>query len=333
MPERGKKRGLVEHPRILVLGDTGLFGKNLIPLLEEHYPKAEIIKPHGMKFFDLTRQNHAATLFKESSDKGIIDYVINLAAYSGGMFENMQRPASFWYQNLTIQMNVLEQCAIHKVKKLLVPIGGCSYPDILDPDEGGVLSEEDMWKGLPHENSRGYSAAKRQILVGAWAYHKQFGLHTVVVIPTNPIGPWSNVDQESAHVPMALLGRFMEAKREGYNSVTVYGSGRPVRDFLYIGDQVKLFPYFLNYYNGLGPVNISSGVGTSIRELAETIAKVVGYEGKIHYDRSKSDGQMKKVLANTRLLEFLNSIGVEWEPTPLEEALELTLEWYKRRVI
>jgi GDP-L-fucose synthase len=159
-------------------------------------------------------------------------------------------------------------------------------------------------------------------------------LKTVVCIPTNPIGPWDNVDQKKAHVPMALIGRFLEAKREGYSNVTVYGSGKPERDFLFIGDIVKLFPYLLDKYDtSLGPINISSGKGTSIAELAETIANVVGYDGNIIFDTSKPDGQMIKILDNSRLVGFCKENEIEWEPKGLEETLSITVDWYQKRVL
>lgn len=329
MPERGKKRGLIYNPRILVTGGNGFFGKNLIPVLEKHYSRGDIVNNQGSNFFDLTRQNHTETMFKAIRQQGYIDCVVHLAAYSGGMFENIEGPASFWYQNTMMVANVIEQCASHKVKKLLIPFGGCSYPDI----GKDIYSEEDLWNGFPHINSFGYSMAKKQAVVGAMAYEKQFGLKTITVIPTNPIGPWDNVSQEQAHVPMALIGRFLEAKKEGYSTVTVFGSGRPERDFLYIGDIVKLFPYLLDLYNSTEPMNISSGVGKSITELAETIAKVVGFDGKIHYDRSKPDGQKRKILSNLKLQKFLSENSIQWEPTPLEEAITITAEWYEKRVL
>lgn len=332
MSDREKKRGIPYSRRILVTGDTGFFGTNLLPQLEKYYKLADIIKVQGQKFFDLTRPNHVETVFKTIKLEGYVDSVIHLAAYSGGMFENIEYPASFWYQNTMLITNMLEQCATHKVRRLLIPIGGCAYPDV--NGKNGVYSEEDLWEGFPNKNSYGYSMAKKQAVIGGMAYEKQFGLKTIVCIPTNPIGPWDNVDQKKAHVPMALIGRFLEAKREGYSNVTVYGSGKPERDFLFIDDIVKLFPYLLDRYDtSLGPINISSGKGTSIAELAETIAKVVGYEGNIVFDSSKPDGQMIKILDNSRLLSFCKENEIDWEPKGLEETLSITVDWYRKRVL
>jgi GDP-L-fucose synthase len=328
----GRKRGLAYNPRILVLGSTSFFGKNLLPILEETYPNADIICDQGSKFFDLTHPGHAGTLFNSIiKNHGYIDYVINLAAYSGGMFENMQHQAGFWYRNTMINANVLIECQKARVANLLFPIGGCSYPN--EPvSEDGIFREEDLFAGFVHMNSFGYSMAKKNALVGAMAYNSEFGLNSNVLIPTNPIGPWDNTDSDNAHVPMALIGRFLEAKKEGYSTVTVLGSGKPERDFIFIDDVVKLFPVFLENCDEVGPWNISTGKATTIQELAETISRVVGFEGKIHFDRSKPDGQMRKVLDNSKLKAFLEKNNITWDLTPLEEAVAKTVEWYEKRV-
>jgi len=332
MSDREKKRGIPYDRRILLTGDTGFFGKNLVSVLKTFYKDLDLIELQGRKFFDLTRPNHVETVFKTIKLEGYVDTVIHLAAYSGGMFENMEHPAEFWYQNTMLITNMLEQCATHKVRKLLIPIGGCAYPDV--NDKNGVYAEDDLWEGFPNKNSYGYSMAKKQAVIGGMAYEKQFGLKTIVCIPTNPIGPWDNVDQKRAHVPMALIGRFLEAKREGYENVTIYGSGKPVRDFLYIGDIVKLFPRLIEYYDtSLGPINISSGVGTSIAELAEAIKKAVGFTGNIIYDSSKPDGQMIKILDNSKLVNFCKENDIEWKPLGLEETISITVEWYRKRIL
>jgi GDP-L-fucose synthase len=330
MSDRQKKRGIPYDRRILVTGATGFFGKNLMPMLHNYYSWADIVDCQGKRFFDLTRPNHVDTMFKSMRLEGYIDSVIHLAAYSGGMFENMERPASFYYQNMMMVLNMIEACASAKVQKLLIPFGACSYPDLLDKD---LFKEEDLWEGFPHINSFGYSMAKKQAVAAGMAYEKQSGLKTITVIPTNPIGPWDNVDPKTSHVPMALIGKFLEAKKEGYGAVTIAGSGKPERDFLYIKDIVYLFPLILDKYKGPGPMNISSGKGTTIAELAETIAKVVGYAGQIIFDTSKPDGQMRKILDNTKVKDFLKSENVPWEPVSLDTAIADTVEWYRKRVL
>lgn len=328
----GRRRGVYYTPRILITGDSGFFAKNLIPYMESYYPSVDLILPQGKTFFDLTRAPHVRQMFDSIHlNRGAVNAVIGLAAYSGGMFENMSRQASFWYQNTAIIMNLLEECATHKIGRILLPIGGCSYPDT-DESNNGVYKEDDIWGGFPNRNSFGYSMAKKQAIVGAMAYKQQFNIDTTIVIPTNPIGPWDNVNPDASHVVMALIGRFLEAIAEGYNNVTIYGSGKVLRDFLSIYDIVKYFPLILDKYSGVGPLNISSGKGTSVAELAEIICRLTGFTGKLIYDTTKPDGQKVKILDNSKLVDFLKGEGITWQPIPLEEALGRTIEWYKRRV-
>jgi GDP-L-fucose synthase len=325
------KRGIRYGKNCLVTGDTGFLAKHIIPELEKAFPRWNIRGASGSWFFDLTRQFDTERLFGlVKKNHGPIDVVVNLAALSGGIKDNIERPASYYYQNMMINTNVIEECAKQDsgVQKLLLFMGGCSYPN--RPGHEEPIKEDEMWLGQPIETSLGYSFAKKANLVGAWSYKQQFGLDVNVLLPTNPIGEWDNIDPQSSHVPMALIAKFLEAKTEGYNTVTVWGSGRPVRDFIYAGDIGRIVPTLIKDYDEIGPINISTGKGTSIAELAEIIMKATGFDGKIHFDRSKPDGQMHKVLDNRQLLDY---IGDDFEFTSVEEAINRTVEWYERRIV
>lgn len=328
----GLRRGIPYRDRILVLGERGFLGHHLMPYLEREFPLADIISSGGTSLFDLTQQVHVKTMFANiANNHGPITKVVNLAALSGGMFDNSSRPGSYWYQNTAINMNILEECSRKNngVYKLLMFMGGCSYPDNAE----SPIAEDKFMQGKPNEKSLGYSFAKLNAYVGAWAYAQQFNLDVTVLVPTNMIGEWDNSDEDNSHVAMGLIQRFMEAKSDGLGTVTVYGSGKPVRDFIYAGDIAEFIPYFLEGYpKDVGPVNLSTGIGTSIAELAELIAKAVGFDGKIHFDLSKPDGQMIKILDNTKLLDFLKEEDITWIPTPVEEAVQKTVDWYKERV-
>jgi GDP-L-fucose synthase len=328
----GLRRGIPFRDRILVLGERGFLGHHLMPMLDKEYPLADIIPSGGTSFFDITQQVHIRTMFSNiANNRGPIYKVVNLAALSGGMFDNSSRPASYWYQNTAINLNVLEECAKKNngVNKLIMFIGGCSYPN----DAESPIAEDKFMTGKPNENSLGYSFAKLNAFVGAWAYAQQFNLDVTVLVPTNLIGEWDNADEDNSHVAMGLIQRFVEAKADGLGVVTVYGSGKPVRDFIYAGDVAELVPFFLdNYPKDVGPVNLSTGIGTSIAELAELIAKAVGFDGKIHFDLSKPDGQMTKILDNTKLMNYLKEEDITWTPTPIEEAVQKTVDWYIERV-
>jgi GDP-L-fucose synthase len=339
MSERGKKRGIPYWKKILVTGDTGFLGHHVVPILEEKYFMADVIRTQGTKFFDLTNAKAVEVLFNSITNNayepGPVDIVVNLAALSGGIKDNMERQASYWYQNTMINANIIENCAIRRngVSRLIQFMGGCSYPNEIG--RSTPFREEELWNGAPVESSIGYSAAKKMNVISAFAYEQQFGLKTTVLIPTNLIGPWDNFSEQHSHVAPALVRRFVEARDEKYTNVTVWGSGKPVRDFIYAGDVAKLIPMFIDFNAGVGPYNVSTGRGTSIAELAETIAAVIGYTGKIRFDTSKPDGQMHKVLDNTKLmsLPFEDEKADAWTWTSIEEAVTLTAEWYEKRVL
>lgn len=321
------KRGIPFTRRMLVTGDRGFLAHHLIPELENKYPRADIIKPQGRKFFNLVRQDHTEAMFKAMTEEGYVSEVWNLAALSGGIEDNRNRPGEYYYQNLMITTNVLETATSFKARRLIQFMGGCSYPN----KEGEDLFTEDMmWEGRPVGTSAGYSMAKKMSIIAAEAYEQQFGINTTVLIPTNMIGEWDNFHPVESHVVPGLIARFIESRNEGYKTVSVWGSGKPVRDFIYAGDVAKLSVELVNKYKKVGPINISTGRGTSIAELAEIIMKVVGFDGTIHFDRSKPDGQMHKVLSNQRMLDILEA---DFAFTSIEEAVGRTVEWFESRIM
>jgi GDP-L-fucose synthase len=325
----GLRRGVPFVGRVLVTGDRGFLAHHILPVLEERWKFADIIKIQGSSFFDLTQQNHVRTMFNSiETNHGPIKTVIHLAALSGGIKDNMERQASYFYQNMMMGMNIMEECGKRQtIDKLVMFMGGCSFPN----KEGKETSftEEEMWDGLPVKTSLGYSFAKKSMLIGAKAYEEQFGLKTLVLMPTNLIGEWDNVDPDSSHVVPGLIRRFIEAREEGYENVTVWGSGKPVRDFIYAGDVAKLLPDIIKSFDGDGPLSISTGKGTSIAEIAEYVAKATKFTGKIIFDTSKPDGQMYKVLDNSKMLDVLEA---DFAFTPVEEAIARTVEWFESRV-
>jgi GDP-L-fucose synthase len=330
----GVRRGIPYAGRVLVTGDRGFLGHHIVPVLENRWKFADVIRVQGSSFFDLTQQNHIRTMFNSiETNHGPIKTVVHLAALSGGIKDNSERQASYFYQNMMMGINILEECAKRKtIDKLVMFMGGCSYPNKVGKDT--PFTEEEMWDGLPVNTSLGYSFAKKAMLVGAWAYKQQVGLKTLVLMPTNLIGEWDNFDPDQSHVVPALIRRFVEARDEGYENVTVWGSGKPVRDFIYAGDVAMLLPDIIKNFDGDGPLNISTGKGTSIAEIAEYIAKATNYKGKIIFDTSKPDGQLYKVLDNSKLLTLIeeSSDGAGFVFTPIEEAIQKTVSWFEERV-
>ncbi len=299
--------------QILVTGATGFLGRHLMPVLHERYGKARV-RGVSSRDYDLMEPRAVARMFQECRP----EILVHLAAYSAGIGANRSRPADFYYRNTVLTALVFEAAARHGVKKMLYPMGGCSYP----AKARSPIDESQMWEGYPQQESSGYSTAKKMGIVASICYRQQYGLNSVVVIPGNMYGEYDNFRKDESHVIPAMVRRYFEAKREGAKRVIMWGSGRPVRDFVYAGDVARLLPWFLENYNSSEPVNISSGTTTSIRELAETVKELVGYPGEIVWDSTKPDGQMVKIFDVRRL----HGLGLSC-PTSLREGLRRTIQW------
>jgi GDP-L-fucose synthase len=247
------------------------------------------------------------------------DCVVHLAARSGGIIDNKGRPADYFYDNLAMNTAVFDAAFKAGVKKFLTLMGGCSDP----AKATSPIGEDQMWNGFPQIESAGYSVAKKMLLVQSWAYRKQHGFNSVVLIPGNVYGEWDNFNLEQAHVIPAMIRKYVEAREAGRPTMTAFGSGRPTRDFVYAGDVAAKIPWFLARYDSSDPVNISAGRRISIRELAETVKRVTGFAGEIVWDSSKPDGQMDKIFDVTRL----HGLGLACD-TPLEEGLRRTAAWF-----
>lgn len=299
--------------RILVTGAAGFLGHHIVPALRRHLP--DEIVPVGRKDYDLLDPDQVRRMLREIRP----DRVVHLAAKSGGIIDNRNRPADYFYENLVINTHVFHECFRAGVSRLLTLMGGCSYPSAaVSP-----IDEGQMWNGFPQVESAGYSVAKKMLLVQSWAYRRQHGFRSVVLIPGNVYGEWDNFRFEEAHVIPALLRRVLEARERGAREVTVFGSGRPTRDFVYAGDVAETIPWFLEHYDSSEPVNISSGTRCSIRELAETVRRLAGFEGALAWDTTKPDGQVDKIFDVARL----RALGLRC-PTSLEEGLRRTLDWF-----
>ncbi len=298
---------------ILVTGATGFLGRHLLPILESKYGK-DNIKGVSSKDYNLINSVEVRKMFSELQP----EIVIHLAAYSGGIGANKEFPADFYYRNTLLTAMVFQEAAISKVKKLIYPMGGCSYPALAT----SPIDESQMWAGFPQPESAGYSTAKKMGIVASQSYRKQYGLNSVVLIPGNMYGEYDNFHPRDSHVVPAMIRRYYEAMLENAEKVVMWGSGRPVRDFVYAGDVAAVIPWFIENYDETGPINISSGTTTSIRELAGAIKELTGFKGEIEWDASKPDGQMVKIFDVAKL----NSLGLSC-PTPLKEGLKTTINW------
>lgn len=302
--------------RIVVTGATGFLGRHLIPILEARYGK-DAVKGVSSKDYNLINPVEVKKMFSDLQP----EVLIHLAAYSGGIGANKEFPADFYYRNTLLTAMVFHEAAISKVKKMIYPMGGCSYPALAT----SPIDESQMWNGFPQPESAGYSTAKKMGIVASQSYRKQYGLNSVILIPGNMYGEYDNFHPRDSHVVPAMIRRYYEAMLENAEKVVMWGSGSPVRDFVYAGDVAAVIPWFIENYDETGPINISSGTTTSIKELAETIKELTGFKGEIEWDASKPDGQVVKIFDVSRL----KSLGLSC-PTPLREGIKRTIDWLAR---
>lgn len=301
---------------IVVTGATGFLGSHLMPILQEKYHR-EQVRGVSSSDYDLMDFNQAKRMFEELKP----EVLVHLAAYSGGIGANRKYPADFYFRNTILTANCFELAARYGVRKMIYTMGGCSYPaTAVSP-----IGEDQMWQGYPQQESAGYSAAKKMGIVAGSSYQIQYGMRTVVLVPGNMYGPFDNFRTEESHVVPGMLRRYYEAKLAHVPEVTMWGTGAPTRDFVYAGDVAALIPWFIEHDSEPGPVNLSSGTTTSMKELAEIIQKTTGYEGRIAWDTSKPDGQMVKIFDVSKM----KSLGLSC-PTSLEDGLQKTAKWLEK---
>lgn len=302
--------------KIVVTGASGFLGRHLLPVLQKRYGAEHVI---GLcsRDYNLMDVSQVHRMFSEY-EPGVL---VHLAAYSGGIGANRQFPADFFHRNIMLTIPVFQVAAEHGLKKLIYPMGGCSYP----AKATSPIGENQMWNGYPQAESAGYAMAKKMGLVASGCYRQQYGLNSIVIVPGNMYGEHDNFRTQEAHVIPALIRRFFEAKREKSGEVAVWGTGTPVRDFVYAGDVASTIPFFIESYDSSEPINISSGTRTSIKELAELIKELVGYAGEIVWDTSKPNGQAVKIFDVTRM----KRLGLSC-PTPLRAGLQKTIAWFEK---
>jgi len=296
---------------VVVSGSTGFLGRHLMPILSAKYKNVIGL---SSKDYDLMDEAQVKKMFEETRPQ----IFIHLAAYSGGIGANRTKPADFYFINTILTAYGFEYAAKYGVKKMIYTMGGCSYPS----NAVSPIDETQMWNGYPQKESAGYSGAKKMGIVASESYNTQFGLNSTVLIPGNMYGEYDNFKNEESHVVPAMLRRYYEAKLEGKESVTMWGTGTPTRDFVYAGDVAAVIPWFIDHFDETGPVNISSGTTTSIKELAEQIKEVVGYKGRIEWDTDKPDGQMYKIFDTSKM----KSLGISCQ-TKLFDGLYKTAKW------
>jgi GDP-L-fucose synthase len=296
--------------RTLVTGGGGFVGSHLVERLQAAGHDVFVARRRD---YDLTRWDDAQRLFDDARP----ELVFHLAAEVGGIGANRANPGRYWYANLMMGAHVLELSRVGGVRKLVVAGTVCAYPKHTPVP----FREDDLWNGYPEETNAPYGVAKKSILVGAQAYREQYGLDTIYLLPANLYGPRDNFDLETSHVIPALIRKMLEANDE----VVLWGDGSPTREFLYVDDCVDALLLAAERYDGADPVNIGTGVETPIRELAETIAELTGFDGELVWDASMPNGQPRRHLDATRAEQLFGFRA----KTQLRDGLARTIAWYR----
>ncbi len=247
--------------------------------------------------------------------------IIHLAAHVGGIGANREHPAEFFYDNLMMGVELMHQAWQRGVGKFVAIGTVCAYPKFTPVP----FKEDDLWNGYPEETNAPYGLAKKMLLVQAQAYRQQYGFNAIYLLPVNLYGPRDNFDLQTSHVIPALIRKCIEAQERGEKEIVVWGDGSPTREFLYVEDAAEGILEATEKYDGPQPVNLGSGQEISIKDLAEMIARLTGFEGELVWDTSKPNGQPRRALDVSRAREYFN-----WEAkTPFEEGLRRTIAWYR----
>ena len=263
--------------------------------------------------YDLTRWDDAERLFDDTRPR----MVFHLAAEVGGIGANRANPGRFWYANLIMGAHVLELARLHAVDKLVNVGTVCVYPK----HASVPFREDELWNGYPEETNAPYGTAKRALLVGTQAYREQYGVDGIYLMPTGLYGPGDNFDLETSHVIPALIRKMVESPEE----ILLWGDGSPTREFLYVDDCVEALVLAAERYDGPEPVNLGSGEEISIRDLAELVAELTGFEGTITWDTSKPNGYPRRKLDTSRAEDLFGFRA----QTALREGLSRTVSWYR----
>src|SRR5579859_7295735 len=282
----------VIQSRVLVTGGSGFLGKQLLQVLAERGYQHVLAPRHAE--YDLTRADQVAACLADLRP----DAIVHLAAVVGGIGANRARPGEFFYQNLIMGVELMERARLAGVQKFVAIGTICAYPKFTPVP----FREDDLWDGYPEETNAPYGLAKKMLLVQAQAYRQQFGFNGVYLLPTNLYGPGDNFHPTDAHVIPDMIRKCQQAIDSGADVITLWGTGNPTREFLYVRDCAEGIVAALEHYNGAEPVNLGSGEEIRIGDLARLIADATGFEGEIRFDPNQPDGQPRRKLDTSHAL-------------------------------
>jgi len=303
------------NQRILITGGTGFLGSAVTRQLKQYDNSTDVYsvgKHHG----NLTNPEMIRRHLKIFNPT----IVIHLAAVVGGIGANRDRPAEFFYQNALMGIQLIHECYVAKIPKMVVVGTICAYPKFTPVP----FTETELWNGYPEETNAAYGLAKKMLLVQAQAYRQQYGFNTIYLLPTNLYGPGDEFDPASSHVIPALIRKCVQAKQAADPFMTVWGDGTPTREFLYVDDAAEGILLATEHYNKPDPVNLGTGQETSIAAIMTMIADKIGYKGEVIYDTTKPNGQPRRCLNTDRAKNEFGFVA----KTPLQVGLQKTIDWY-----
>lgn len=300
--------------KILITGGAGFLGSHLVTELAMRGVTLSQLRVPRSRDLDLRKWEGCVEAVRDQ------DLVIHLAAKVGGIGFNRNNPATLFYDNAIMGIQLIEAARLEGVEKCVIVGTVCAYPKFTPVP----FSEDDLWNGYPEETNAPYGLAKKMLLVQSQAYRRQYGFSSIYLLPVNLYGPGDNFDPESSHVIPALIRKFVEAVDEGRNSVDVWGTGAASREFIYVKDAARGIAMATEQYDGSEPVNIGAGMEIRISDLVKIIAELTGFSGNIIWDATKPDGQPRRCLDVSRAeREFGFRARKEFR-----DGLSETVEWY-----
>jgi GDP-L-fucose synthase len=304
-----------EDRRIVVTGGAGFLGSYVIEGLQRRGCN-NILVPK-IEDYDLVQMDNIVRMYSDMKP----DIVIHLAAVVGGIGANREHPGEFFYKNLMMGVQLIEQGRLHNIEKFVAIGTICAYPKFTPVP----FMEEDLWEGYPEETNAPYGLAKKMLLVQSQSYRAEYGFNSIFLLPVNLYGPGDNFDPASSHVIPALIKKCVDAIESGADHIDCWGTGNVSREFIYVSDAAEGILLATEHYNGTEAVNLGAGFEITIKELAEMIVMLTGFRGEIRWDPSKPDGQPRRCLDTSKAKKLF---GFEAQ-VKFEEGLKATIEWYK----
>ena len=305
-----------KEKRVVVTGGAGFLGQYVIDGLKKR--GCEHIGVPTIEEYDLLQMDNIVRMYEDMKP----DVVIHLAAVVGGIGANREHPGEFFYKNLMMGVQLIEQGRLQNIEKFVAIGTICAYPKFTPVP----FKEDDLWNGYPEETNAPYGLAKKMLLVQSQAYRQEYGFNSIYLLPVNLYGPGDNFNPSSSHVIPALIKKCVDAIDSKADYIECWGTGKASREFIYAADAAEGILLATEFYNGPEPVNIGAGFEITIKGLVEKIVKLTGFKGQVRWDSSKPDGQPRRCLDVTRAKKLF---GFEAQ-TSFEQGLKATIDWYRK---